>query len=147
MSWPLYLPFLLQGIVMGLDEMLHLKRDLGKWERFGHPIDTLSLMLPLIFISLNDFSISRLKLYVGMSIFSCLLITKDEFIHRDVCSGLECWLHSLLFILHPLVLIAAGLLWRNFPESHFNMIQVSAVTFFFFYQIIRWSIPWRELQR
>ncbi len=45
-----YIPFLIQTLVIGLDEFhFHLKRGLPKWERIGHPIDTLSVVLALAF--------------------------------------------------------------------------------------------------
>ena len=51
----------------------------------------------------------------GLAAFSCLLITKDEFVHQRLCTGGEHWVHAVLFILHPLVLIGTALLWIARP--------------------------------
>jgi hypothetical protein len=42
-----------------------------------------------------------------------LLITKDEWVHADQCNAGEHWLHSVLFVVHPVVLITAGLMWAD----------------------------------
>jgi len=44
-------------------------------------------------------------------ILSLASITKDEWIHQKHCSGAELWVHSMLFILHPMTLFIAGGLW------------------------------------
>ena len=33
----------------------------------------------------------------GLAIFSCLLVTKDEFSHKQDCPAAEQWLHAILF--------------------------------------------------
>ena len=53
----------------------------------------------------------HLRLYALLAAGSCLLVTKDELVHKRLCSGGEQWLHAVQFILHPVVLIAAALLW------------------------------------
>jgi 2-polyprenyl-6-hydroxyphenyl methylase/3-demethylubiquinone-9 3-methyltransferase len=42
---------------------------------------------------------------------SCLLVTKDEFVHHLGCTGGEHWIHAVLFLLHPAVLAATAWLW------------------------------------
>ncbi len=142
----LYVPFILQAFIMFIDEEFHKKRTLGAWERLGHPLDTLTVMLPLLFSVFNPFSDSSSYTYISLAVFSCLFITKDEFIHAKVCSPGEHWLHALLFILHPLVFLATFISWSESETIHFLIIQ-SALTFLFFtYQIFRWSIPWTLLK-
>lgn len=106
------LPFALQGLAMGVDEFrFHRKRTVTHWEWTGHVLDTLvflaCLACPFFLLPLP----SNLRFYGVLAVISCLLITKDEFIHQRLCSGGEHWLHAVLFILHPLVLIATGFLW------------------------------------
>jgi 2-polyprenyl-6-hydroxyphenyl methylase/3-demethylubiquinone-9 3-methyltransferase len=104
------LPFALQGLAMGVDEFgFHRRRSVSRWEWLGHVLDTLvflgCLSCPLLLPP------SQVRLYAALAAGSCLLITKDELIHQRLCTGGEHWLHAVLFILHPVVLIATGLLW------------------------------------
>ncbi len=140
----LYLPFILQGILMGVDEQIHVKRGLGQWERLGHPLDTLTVIIPLTFIAFTPFSEEGLTIYIVMAVFSCLFITKDEFIHSKECSPMENWLHALLFVLHPMIFLSAGVLWKYYPENSFLSYQPVIVFVFMIYQILRWSIPWKQ---
>lgn len=141
----LYLPFILQSIIMGIDEGIHLKRGLGLWERVGHPLDTLTVLVPLSFVVLNDYSSSHLKSFILLSAFSCLFITKDEFIHRKECSIFENWLHSLLFVLHPLIFLSTGLLWVEDSQNVLLIIQPIIIFLFMIYQIFKWSPPWKQM--
>lgn len=130
---------------MGVDEGLHHKRDLKLWERFGHPLDTLTVFVTFSYIVINDYTEQNLVVFVILSIFSCFFITKDEFIHTEVCGPLEHWLHALLFILHPLVFLCAGILWKNDASSGFLDYWALLIGIFMIYQILRWSIPWRMI--
>jgi hypothetical protein len=143
-----YIPFLLQAGLMAADEFyFHEKRGLPAWERIGHPLDTLftgiTLSVPALFLHSPETE----TIYGVLAIFSCLLITKDEFIHADYCTKTEHWIHSMLFILHPLTFISAYLLWVSYPEDLILRIQPSLIGIFMFYQIFRWSIPWSRLPR
>lgn len=132
---------------MFVDEFyFHQKRGLPLWERIGHPLDTLSTVMVLsipVFYSLNADS---LKVYLAVAIFSCLFITKDEFIHRDHCCKAELWLHALLFILHPLTFLGTYLIWRDFNNHIFFKFQLALTLGFMLYQIMKWSIPWKHLR-
>lgn len=140
----LYLPFIIQGILMGVDEQIHMKRGLGTWERLGHPLDTLTVLIPLSYIAFHRYGEGELTAYIIMAIFSCLFITKDEFIHSKECGPMENWLHALLFVLHPLIFLSAGILWKYHPENNFIKYQPVLVLIFMIYQIFRWSIPWKQ---
>lgn len=143
-----YLPFLLQGLIMATDEFgFHHKRGLPLWEKIGHPLDTLCTLVALSVPTFLNYSINNKKLYIILALFSCLLITKDEFIHKDICSKTEQWLHALLFIIHPITFMAAYMIWVNYPDSVFLKIQFGLVLVFMFYQIIRWSFPWKQFQK
>ncbi len=38
-------PLAVQGIAMAVDELhFHRRRGLGRWERLGHPLDTLTVL-------------------------------------------------------------------------------------------------------
>jgi hypothetical protein len=137
----LYVPFFFQGAVMAVDEFyFHERRDLPLWERVGHPLDSLTTFITLLIPVLLSFDSFSQKLFLSFAIFSCFFITKDEFIHSGKCSGVEHWLHALLFILHPLIFMATYLLWINNPESLFLRFQLYLVAGFMVYQIVRWNV-------
>lgn len=140
----LYFPFIIQSLLMAYDEHLHLKRGLGLWERLGHPLDTLTVFVPLSLIAINDFTPSRQTIYIILSVFSCLFITKDEWVHSKECSPVENWIHSLLFVLHPMIFIASGILWKYNYNENFLLIQSVLVGIFMIYQIFRWSLTWKQ---
>jgi hypothetical protein len=140
----LYLPFVFQGILMGIDERLHMKRGLGLWERLGHPLDTLTVFVPISYIAMNDYSQEGLILYISLALFSSLFITKDEFIHSLQCPPFENWLHSLLFVTHPLIFLSSGVLWKYHPSDIFLSFQPLFIGAFMLYQILKWSIPWKK---
>lgn len=140
----LYLPFIIQTLLMGYDEILHQRRGLGLWERLGHPLDTLTVFIPLSLIAMNDYSESNLTIFTILSVFSCLFITKDEFVHHRECSALESWIHSVLFVLHPLIFLCSAIIWKNNPENIFLSLQPVLVGIFMIYQIMRWSITWKQ---
>lgn len=162
MQWLILIPFILQSIVIGCDEWyFHVKRGLPLWERIGHPLDTLSLIVCLGFLLLVPFSASAVKIYLGLGAISCLMVTKDEWVHKHLCPASENWLHALLFINHPLVLLSSGLIWwrtgaeepaqwlTNWltdPEPLRIILLGAAVaaTGFMFYQIIYWNFLWQK---
>src|SRR5690606_37188104 len=132
----LYLPFILQGLFMLTDEFhFHQRRGLPLWERIGHPLDTLSTLVALCIPAYLNHSSINTEIYIAFSVFSCIFITKDEFIHRDLCSRTEQWLHSILFILHPLTFIAAYYLWESNTAPIFLKMQTIAIFGFMLYQI------------
>ena len=139
----LYMPFLLQGALMGIDEQFHIRRGLGLWERIGHPLDTVTVLIPFTFVAINDHSESKFRIFVLLAVFSSLFITKDEIIHAGVCRKAECWLHALLFLIHPMIFVSTAILWKSHPEDIFLVIQPVVVGLFLIYQILRWSIPWK----
>ncbi len=157
MQFFLFIPFLLQGICMGFDEIyFHYKRGLPKWERIGHPLDTFSVMLCFYFSLFASFTPFTLKIFIILSIVSCIMVTKDEFVHKHFCPAAENWLHALLFTLHPMILFEIGLFWAKIHQADlfpwilnwmptnttlkfFLVSQTILITFFFFYQVIFWN--------
>jgi hypothetical protein len=83
--------------------------------------------------------------YIGLALFSCLFITKDEFVHAELCGGAEHWLHSALFVLHPVLLALLAWIWWEDPASVFLKVQAALIGFFMIYQITRWCLPWRKI--
>lgn len=158
MGFLLFIPFLIQTLCIVLDEYyFHLKRGLPLWERIGHPLDTLSVLSCLLFVSIIPFSLLALKKYIFLSILSCLMVTKDEWIHKDHCAPEEQWLHALLFINHPIVLSCVALLWwaingnevPNWMKSqpYWSPIligQTVLIGIFFLYQVIYWNFIWKK---
>ena len=141
----LILPFVFQGLAMFVDEIyFHRKRGLPLWERIGHPLDTLSVLACYVFIFFNAPTEKNLNIYIGLCVFSCLLVTKDEFVHSEICDPAEQWLHSLLFVLHPVTFLAAALIWKNQNFPQFLAVQPLVILLVMLYQIIYWSFIWKK---
>lgn len=165
MYWLIIVPFIVQLIAMIIDEgYFHWKRGLPKWERIGHPIDTLSVVICFLFVFFVPFSPGALKIFIGLAAVSCLLVTKDEFVHKHVCPASENWLHALLFINHPIILTATGLIWCSTSSSAipqwivswlgqskelraFLVFQIIGSSLFMIYQIVYWNFIWKEKQK
>lgn len=159
----IFIPFIIQMIVIAVDEYyFHLKRGLPLWERIGHPLDTLTVLACFAFALLVPYSETALKWYLALAVFSCLMVTKDEFVHKHHCPASEIWLHALLFLNHPLVLTCVGFIWYTTAKNHstnlwvnnwlnhpqemrnFLWLQSSFIILFLFYQIIYWNFLWKE---
>lgn len=129
-------PIIIQAIIFAIDEFFfHRKRSLKAWEVLGHPVDTVAFLIPLSLCFLS-ISISHKEiLFLIASVFSCLVITKDEWIHKKESCGTENWLHSLLFILHPVVLFS---IWELQKNNNFITLKIifCFVFFVFFLQIV-----------
>ena len=156
------LPFLLQAITIGIDEVwFHWKRSLPKWERIGHPIDTMTVILCIGYVLLVPFSKQAILPYCLLAVLSCLIVTKDEFVHKTHCCAAENWFHAVLFLLHPIVLVAAGLIWpviwgaeplpwllfcqdSQLFFASFMKCQLSALALFMGYQVIFWNFVWKS---
>ena len=128
----------LQVICMTIDEFyFHWKRNLPRWERVGHPVDTFFFLIPLGILSFSPSTKAWQIIYILASVVSCLVITKDEAIHRQLSPAIEQWLHSLLFLTHPSLLLAGYLLWLN-SELNFSWLFFSVFAFGI-YQLIFWN--------
>ena len=150
MWWLIVLPFLLQALVILVDEVVfHLRRGLPRWERIGHPLDTATVLLCFLFLIFMPFSKTNLAIYSLLAVFSSVFVTKDEAVHKEHCPWKEHWLHALLFTLHPLTFIAAGLIWAEKAAAPFSLMQILyaqtvLMTFFFVYQVVYWNFVWKE---
>lgn len=125
---------------MFVDEFyFHHKRGLPKWERWGHPLDTMTVLLVFAsYLFLDPFAETPIWLFAAM-IFSSLFITKDEWVHHDKCPAMEQWLHSLLFVLHPALMIVSYLLWKKEGATLIFQAQPIILTLFLCYQIFYWN--------
>ena len=140
-----YFPFIVQAGAIFFDEFYyHHKRGLGAWEKVGHPLDTLTVLLSYSFLIFIPYTQSHLVEFIMLATFSSLFITKDEFVHAELCEAGEHWLHSLLFVVHPVCFLSAALLWIENQGSYFLAAQALFLTCFMLYQIIFWGIPWKK---
>lgn len=146
MNSMLFVPLFLQGFFIFLDEILfHRKRGLPIWEIWGHPLDTLTVAAVYGTTVFLPYSENLFDLYLGLSIFSSVFVTKDEFIHANTCKPGEHWLHALLFVLHPTSFLCAYFLWKNGSAQDFLWVQFILVSTFLIYQILYWGKPWKLL--
>jgi len=137
--------FAAQALVMLLDEFhFHRRRGLPRWERIGHPLDTLSV-LGCYGVALTAVpSSTTVGAYVAIAVFSTLFVTKDEWIHAALCSATEHWLHALLFALHPAVLALVGILWFEGGHRSLLGVQAFATLAFGVYQLAYWNFAWKQ---
>ena len=105
---------MLQALTLSVDELVfHRKRGLPRWERLGHPLDTLTAALCYGWLATMPANgASAVPVYVALCAFSCLFITKDELVHARLCEPLETWLHAVLFVLHPIVFLSFFVIWQ-----------------------------------
>ena len=67
----LLLPFGLQMFCMAFDELyFHRRRGLPQWERIGHPLDTLTVVICLLWLLSVPPSSGAVAIYAGLAIFS-----------------------------------------------------------------------------
>ena len=155
-------PFVMQALVISFDEYyFHVKRGLPLWERIGHPIDTLSVLACLLFVLFVPYSPLALKWYITLSVLSCFMVTKDEWVHKHLCPATEHWVHALLFINHPIFLTSAGMIWwvltghtapswmqqwlgHSAALQNILVVQAVSISLFFLYQVIYWNFIWKE---
>jgi 2-polyprenyl-6-hydroxyphenyl methylase / 3-demethylubiquinone-9 3-methyltransferase len=131
-----FVPIGMQALAMIVDEAyFHRRRELPRWERLGHPLDTLTIVLCLVWLLIGG----GLSIYIGLAIASTLFVTKDEWVHAQHCSAGEHWLHAVLFALHPIVLAAFGYLaWRG--ETGLLVGQLAITLAFMTYQVVYWNV-------
>lgn len=131
-----YLLLILQGLLIMIDEFFfHHRRHLPTWELWGHPLDTVFTLVPLLSLLFSP----PFWLYSGLAAFSCVFITKDEWVHRELCSAVEMWLHALLFVVHPIVFVSA---WASYGEGlppHFLLCLLPMALFLFYQLYLGWT--------
>ncbi len=141
------IPFLIQAPLIIFDEwVFHRKRGLPRWERIGHPLDTLSVVICLAMPAFVPYSPTLLKVYIVLAILSCLMVTKDEWVHKHHCPAAEHWVHALLFLNHPILMTAGAFLWASqLPlAALFLQGQMLFAFLFMLYQGIYWNVVVRD---
>ena len=153
----LFAPFLLHALCLGVDEFyFHWRRGLPRWERLGHPLDTLTVFVCQAWLCWQAPNAFTVSVYVALSLVSSLFVTKDEFVHQRLCTAGEHWLHAQLFLLHPLVLAASGLLWgAAYGQLPFIAAEgweaaalrgnLAMILLFGLYQLLFWNWLWPRL--
>jgi len=134
-------PLVVQAVVMIVDEIwFHRRRDLPRWERIGHPLDTLTIVVCLAWLLAVPRTASyAVPGYVVLAVFSTLFVTKDEGVHAACCGAGEHWLHALLFALHPVVLGAFAALWWSGDVGLLG-VQLALALAFATYQAVYWNV-------
>jgi 2-polyprenyl-6-hydroxyphenyl methylase/3-demethylubiquinone-9 3-methyltransferase len=126
-----------QAFAMIVDEFhFHRRRGLPRWERIGHPLDTLTIALCLAWLLVAP---RAWEGYVALAIASTLFVTKDEGVHAKQCGAGEHWLHAVLFALHPIVLAAfAWLAWQGYRSVLVGQLAITLA--FMTYQVVYWNL-------
>jgi hypothetical protein len=132
-----------QGVCILVDEIyFHRARRLPRWELLGHPLDTIFYLGYLLSL--------QARIGIGFSaalgLMSSLIITKDEWIHRVHAPATESWLHAMLFLLHPaLILVSLQLAYRETPATFSRVLagSVVLVSLFLTYQISEGVRRWK----
>ncbi|HLE01498.1 MAG TPA: hypothetical protein VJB59_14640 [Bdellovibrionota bacterium] len=138
--------FALQAAVMLFDEFyFHQRRGLPRWERIGHPIDTLSVLAVLGFAIYAKPGVEAVPTFAFLTIASSLCVTKDEWVHAKRCGAFEHWAHAILFLLHPILLLGAGWLWWN-GERLVLLLETALISIFLVYQVTYWNFLWPNLK-
>lgn len=148
-----FITFSIQSLLMLLDEFyFHRRREVPKFERIGHPIDTLTVLLCFGLVKFFPLNLNTVVIYVLFSIISCLCVIKDESVHKKYCLHFELYLHALLFLIHPIILFDIFLCWTSVNKTDFLSFSFQSnflrfffltqfvLTFcFFIYQILYWN--------
>lgn len=136
----MFIPFALHAILMGIDEVIHHQRGLKSWERWGHPLDTLTVLMCVLFVLYAPFNETNQMIYLALAIFSTLFVTKDEWVHARECNPFEQWLHALLFILHPVLLYLVYYFWSTNTYPFWFAPLPYGIALFGLYQLIYWNL-------
>jgi len=130
-----------QAAMMLIDEgIFHHRRGLDKFERWGHVADTSLFCIALLVPAFFDPSRISNAVFIVLAIASCLLITKDEWIHAEACEPIEHWCHAMLFVLHGAILVLIGLIWNLQPGAWELRALPVAVFFWGLYQHLYWNV-------
>lgn len=128
----------IQGMLLVYDDLvLHQRRGLPRWERIGHPIDAFCFSLPIGLAAWKGSETSS-TLYGGLSLLSCVIILKDEWIHVGRINALEATLHAALFVLHPVTLYLAWELAKT-GQTFGLLLAWMALVGVVVFQIIHWN--------
>ena len=139
-DWVAWSIFGFHSVLLTGDELLyHRRRTLKRWERIGHPLDTLTFILPAGMTLLFEPTGTATTVYIILAAFSSLFITKDEWQHHELCPAKEQWLHAVLFVIHPVSLWMLYQLWTGGGHVLQYVFVISAAGMFL-HQLIYWNV-------
>jgi len=131
----------LHGILFRIDEFkFHRKRGVQKVELINALFDGFLFLSALAIALFADFSYWSEKIYIALAIVSCLSIAKNEFFYKGLELG-ERFTHSLLYVLHPVILFAYYDGWKvNYFDKHYYVWLVQLLYVFLGFQAIAYQI-------
>lgn len=130
-----------QGAAILVDEFgFHHRRELPRWERWGHPLDTLTALAPFLLMAVTAPGGAASLAILALMLFSCGFVTKDEWVHARLCGGEEGWLHALMFMLHPTIFVLAWSVWREAGPQPLFWHVTGALALFCAYQALYWNL-------
>ncbi len=136
-AWTL---FAVHGALMFVDEFrFHRHRTMERWERIGHPLDTLTVIAPLAVAAFAAPGATVNAAFIALAVFSSIFITKDEWQHHEHCPAAEQWLHALLFVLHPVLLWFMFTMWQG-GDSALPLVALVASCGMLLHQLVYWNV-------
>lgn len=131
----------LHGILFRIDEFkFHRKRGVQKVELINALFDGFLFLSALAIPLFADFSYWAEKIYIALAIVSCLSISKNEFFYKGLEFG-ERVTHSLLYVLHPVILFAYYDGWKvNYFDKHYYVWLVQLLYVFLGFQAVAYQI-------
>ena len=157
MKYLLLLPLVAQGLASLVDEFyFHFARGLPRWEHLGHPLDTFTVLAPILWQGFSLPSQGNPTVYIVAAAFSCLFVIKDEFVHADVYAPAK-HVHAVPFIVYSLVFATLALLWPLYHAPAGAIVwleqvrglasalpvQAAILTLYMFYQAVYWNLIWK----
>ncbi|RYZ49427.1 MAG: hypothetical protein EOP07_24485 [Proteobacteria bacterium] len=137
----LFLLASMQAVLMFVDEgVFHRRRGLERFERWGHVVDTLLFGAALSVAAFFEPTRFAIIAYSVLGFLSCIVITKDEWIHAKSCEPIEQWCHALLFVLHGALVIVFGMLWNLEPTAWELKVLPITVFAWALYQHLYWNV-------
>ena len=129
------------GILYRIDEFkFHRQRGIGKTELTNSLIDGLIFLITLSIAMFSSFNYWSEKIYIALSILSCLSIAKNEFFYGQLCKG-ERFTHSLLYVLHTIILYAYYLSWKtNYFDLHYYIWLTQLLYMILGFQALTYSL-------
>ena len=136
---------IIHGILLNIDEhIFHKKRGINKIELWNALFDMALFIAPIFIALFTKFSYWWEKVFIAFCMASCLSIAKNELFYKGL-DVKERLVHSLLYVLHPVILYAYYISWQtNYFDHHyyvwltqlaFMLLGIQSIT----YRIIYWN--------
>ncbi len=130
--------------------VLNKRRDLSQGEINSALIDGIIYLSTVAFTIFTTYSDVLGSLYVFLASCSCISIIKNEYFYPNNLPKIERIIHAILYILHPLILYAFYLSWKeNFFQTNMTywMLQLGYMALGFkamSYHVIYWNFIHRK---